>query len=457
MKTFLKIAGLLAAGLAAGQALAQDAAATAPTIDTGDTAWVMISAALVLLMTPGLAFFYGGMVRTKNVLSTLFQNFAVLSVVGLLWCIAGYSLAFSGDVGGFIGNLRWFMLDGVGQAPNADYAATIPHLAFMMFQCMFAVITPALITGAVAERLNFKAWVAFAALWSLIVYSPVAHWVWGVGGWIRNLGGMDFAGGLVVHITAGYSALVAARMLGKRRDFGTQTHPYDASFVLIGTALLWFGWFGFNAGSALGANGLAAQAFATTFIAAAGASLSWAVVDTLTKGKPSAIGGCIGAVVGLVCITPAAGFVTAGSALIIGLIGGAVCNYAAHVVKEKLKLDDTLDVFACHGLGGTIGSILTPVFASKAVNSAGADGLLLGNFAPFQANLIATLAVIAFSMAATYAIIKVVSLLANFRVGEHEEEAGLDTTQHGEVINSNYAGELGTAQRVKDTKPRRVA
>lgn len=434
--------------MVSAKAIAEEAQAAVPQIDTGDTAWVMMSAALVLLMTPGLAFFYGGMVRTKNVLSTLFQNFATLSVVGVLWCVVGYSLAFSGDIGGLIGNLGWFMLAGVGQAPNPDLAATIPHLSFMMFQCMFAVITPALITGALAERLNFKAWIAFAALWTLIVYSPVAHWVWGLGGWIRNMGGMDFAGGLVVHITAGYAALVAALMLGKRRDFGkVETRPYDASFVMIGTALLWFGWFGFNAGSALGANGLAAQAFTTTFLGAAAASFAWAVVDTIIKGKPSAVGGCIGAVVGLVVITPAAGFVTAGSALIMGFLGGAICNYAAIIVKEKLHLDDTLDVFACHGLGGTIGSILTPIFATTAVNSAGADGLLLGNFAPLKANLIATGAVIVYASVGTFIIIKGISLFTSFRVAEHEEEQGLDSTQHGEAINSNFAGDLGTADR----------
>lgn len=427
--------------LLAGSAFAQDAAPVVPTVDTGDTAWVMMSAALVLLMTPGLAFFYAGMVRTKNVVSTLFQNFAALSVVGVLWCVAGYSLAFSGDIGGFIGNLGWFMLGGVGQAPNADLAATIPHLSFMIFQCMFAIITPALITGAIAERLNFKAWLCFAALWSLFIYSPVAHWVWGVGGWIRNMGGMDFAGGLVVHVLAGYSALVAALMIGKRRDFGKEVRSYDVGYVMIGTGLLWFGWFGFNAGSALGANGLAAHAFVTTFLGAASAAFAWSVVDSFLKGKPSAIGACIGAVVGLVVITPGAGFVSAGSALLMGAIGGAVCNFAAVLVKEKFKLDDTLDVFACHGIGGTIGSLLTPVFASKAVNAAGADGLLLGNFAPFQANLIGTVAVIGFSMVGTFVIIKAISLFTTFRVTDREEEQGLDSTQHGEFINSNFASE----------------
>jgi Amt family ammonium transporter len=425
-------------------AIAEDAA---PKIDTGDTAWVLISAALVLLMTPGLAFFYGGMVRTKNVLSTLFQNFAALSVVGLLWVIAGYSLVFSTNGNAFLGTLDWFLLNGVGQAPNPDYSATVPHLAFMIFQCMFAVIAPALITGAVAERLNFKAWVAFAAFWSLVVYVPVAHWVWGVGGWIRNHGGLDFAGGLVVHMTAGFSALVAAIMLGRRRDFGTNVRPYDASFVMLGTALLWFGWIGFNAGSALGANGLAAQAFVTTFASAAAAAISWVLVDITRLGKPSAIGACVGAVVGLVAVTPAAGFVSVGSAIMIGLISGAVSNYAAHLVKTKFKLDDTLDVFACHGLGGTIGSILTPVFSSKAVNPAGADGLIYGNVEPLIANLLGSAVVIAYSVVATVVIIKTVGAFAKFRVDESDEELGLDSTQHGEVINSNFDEHLGTANR----------
>jgi Amt family ammonium transporter len=425
-------------------AIAEDAA---PKIDTGDTAWVLISAALVLLMTPGLAFFYGGMVRTKNVLSTLFQNFSALSVVGLLWVVAGYSLAFSTNGNAYLGSLDWFMLDGVGQRPNPDYSATVPHIAFMIFQCMFAVIAPALITGAVAERLNFKAWVAFAAFWSLVVYVPVAHWVWGVGGWIRAHGGLDFAGGLVVHMTAGFSALVAAIMLGRRRDFGTNVRPYDASFVMLGTALLWFGWIGFNAGSALGANGLAAHAFATTFFSAAAAAVSWVLVDVTRMGKPSAIGACIGAVVGLVAVTPAAGFVSVGSAILIGLISGAFSNYAAHIVKTKFKLDDTLDVFACHGLGGTIGSLLTPVFSSKEVNPAGADGLIYGNVEPFIANLLGSAVVIAYSVVATVVIIKTVGVFAKFRVDESDEEMGLDTTQHGEIINSNFDEKFGTANR----------
>lgn len=420
--------------LGTSTALADEALAK---VDSGDTAWLLISTGLVLLMTPGLAFFYGGMVRTKNVLSTLFQNVSTLTVAGLVWCLLGYSLAFSGDFRGLVGNLNWFMLNGVGQAPNPDYAATIPHLLFMLFQAMFAIISPALISGAVAERFSFKSWLVFTGVWSLLVYAPVAHWVWGVGGWIREFGGLDFAGGLVVHITAGYSALVAALMLGKRRDFGSaEIRPYDAGFIVLGTALLWFGWFGFNGGSALGANGLAAQAVVTTFIAAAAAGFTWSLVDNFVKNKPSAVGACIGAVAGLVAITPASGFVGVGHALLIGAIAGAVCNYMAILIKEKFQLDDTLDVFACHGIGGTIGSILTPVFASKAINAAGADGLIFGNFAPLKGSLVGTAAVIAFSMIMTVVIIKVLSLFMNVRVSHEEEEIGLDHTQHGEVINS---------------------
>ncbi len=427
---------------------------TSPTINAGDTAWVLASAAFVLLMTPGLAFFYGGMVRTKNVVSTLFQNFATLSLIGVLWTVVGYTLAFGPTQAGLIGGFNWVMLNGVGQAPNADYAATIPHLAFMIFQCMFAIIAPALISGAVAERMSFKAWLGFASLWSLLVYAPVAHWVWGVGGWIRNLGALDFAGGFVVHMTAGYSAIVAAIMLGKRKDFGKSLPAYDTGMVLLGTALLWFGWFGFNAGSALGANGLAAQAFVCTFLGAVGASLSWVLVDTFLKGKPSAIGASIGAVVGLIAITPGSGFVSTSSALVIGLIAGGVCNFVALAIKERFKLDDSLDVFACHGVGGTIGSLLVPVFASKAVNEAGADGIIYGSFAVMKANLIATGAVIGFSVVGTFAIIKVLSFFTTVRISAQDEDAGLDSSQHAEVINSNFQVEAPGPVKIQKNKER---
>lgn len=425
-----------------GTALAQEtvpATSPLPKIDSGDTAWVLTSAALVLLMTPGLAFFYGGMVRVKNVLSTLFQNFAALGAVGFIWGAIGYSLAFSGKSNGWIGDLSWVFLNGVGQDPYPDYSATVPHIAFMLFQCMFAVITPALITGAIAERLNFKAWVAVLVLWSICVYSPVCHWVWAVGGWIRGLGGLDFAGGLVVHMTAGYSALALAILLGRRRDFGQEIRPYDSSFVIIGTGLLWFGWFGFNGGSALSANGLAAHACATTFFAGATAGIMWAIVDTITKGKPSAIGGSVGVVAGLVAITPAAGFVPLWASFVIGAVTGVVCNIMAVVVRERLKLDDSLDVFACHGIGGTIGTVLTGVFASKAVNSAGADGVIFGSYGVLKANTIGGIVVILYSVVLSLVIFKLVSFIVPMRVSDEHEAEGLDTSQHGEVINSELS------------------
>ena len=422
--------------LFAQTALAQEAAAK---IDTGDTAWILVSTALVLLMTPGLAFFYAGMTRTKNVVSTLLQNYSAIGVVGLLWAVCGYTLAFGPTQGGLIGDFSYVFLNGVGQEPNVDYAATIPHLIYMLFQCMFAVITPILITGAIAERVKFKGLLAFVALWSLFVYSPVAHWVWGVGGFIRNMGGLDFAGGLVVHMTAGFSALVAVILLKKRNDFGKkEIKPYDTGMVLLGTALLWIGWFGFNAGSSLSAGGLAAQAFATTFFASGAAFLSWMLIDTYRRGKPSAMGAAVGAVAGLVTITPAAGFVGVGAAIVIGIAAGVICNFAVNFIKEKLKLDDSLDVIGCHGVGGLLGTILTGVFASKAINPAGADGLMGGNFDLIKDNLIASVVVIAFSMIGTFIIFKLVDATLGMRVSDTDEEKGLDLSQHDETINSNF-------------------
>jgi Amt family ammonium transporter len=438
MKRLAKIGGIAAAMGLSAQALAEDAAAVTAKIDTGDTAWILASSALVMLMTPGLAFFYGGMVRTKNVVSTLYQNFAALGVIGLLWAIAGYSIAFGPTMGGFLGGFDFSFLNGVGQDANANYSATIPHIAFAMFQCMFAIITPVLMTGTFAERVNFKGFLAFIAAWSLCVYAPIAHWVWGVGGWIRNLGGLDFAGGMVVHMSAGWSALALAILFGKRKDFGSEMKPYDTGMILLGTALLWFGWFGFNAGSALGANGLAAHAFATTFLASAAAFVAWSLYDWFANGKPNAMGAGIGAVAGLVVITPGAGFVSITSAIFMGLCAGIVCNFAARAIKNKFKLDDSLDVFACHGVGGTLGTILTAVFASKAVNSAGADGLAFGDAAVFKANLIGGLSVAVYSIVATFVLYKVVNAVVGLRSDQRTEDQGLDSTQHGEVINSNF-------------------
>lgn len=435
MKPTLKV---LAALTLTSTAFAQSTPA-AP-INSGDTAWVLISTALVLLMTPGLAFFYGGMARTKNVVSTLFQNFSALGVIGILWAICGYTIAFGSKGNGFFGSGEFFMLNGVGGEANADYAATIPHSLFMLFQCMFAVITPVLISGAIAERVKFKSFLAFISLWAIAVYFPAAHMVWGVGGWIRNLGALDFAGGMVVHMTAGFSALTCVLLLGKRSDFGkTVAKPHDTGMILLGTALLWFGWFGFNAGSALSSGALAAQAFGTTFFASATAFVSWMFVDFFRKGKFSAIGASVGAVAGLVAITPGAGFVTFGSSIIIGLCAGIICNFAVTLIKETFKLDDTLDVFACHGVGGLLGVILTGVFATKTVNSAGADGLFYGSSSTLIANLSGALGIIALSVIGTVIVYKIVDLTIGMRVSEIEEARGLDNTQHDEFINSNIA------------------
>ncbi len=413
--------------------------AAANAINTGDTAWMMISTALVLLMTPGLAFFYGGMVQTRHVVSTIFQSILAMGIVGIIWAVAGYSLVFGRDQFGLIGNLDFAFLKGVGQEPFAAYSSTIPHIMFMLFQCMFAIITPALITGSFAERIRFKAWFWITVLWSIFIYVPAAHSVWAVGGWIRELGALDFAGGLVVHMAAGFSALVIALMLRKRKDFSApHIKPYDTGMIILGMALLWFGWFGFNAGSALAANGLAAHAFATTFFAGAAALVSWVMMDVYTKGKPSAIGAAIGAVAGLVTITPAAGYVTPMAAIVMGLLGGVVCNFSVSLLKEKFHLDDTLDVFGCHGVGGTLGSLLTGVFATKSVNPAGADGLLYGNPSLLGAQTIACLGVIAFSVIITFLIVQLIAAFTPIVVTEDEEEIGLDQSQHGELINSNF-------------------
>ncbi len=400
-----------------------------------DIAWMIMACALVLLMTPGVAFFYGGMVPARSVVSTKFQSFACMGVVGLLWAVCGYSLVFSGDSAGqgFIGNFGYAFLEGVGMEPNPSYGSTIPHVLFMLFQATFAIITPALITGAVAERVRFKAWIVIMAAWSLLVYVPVAHWVWGPDGWILKMGGLDFAGGLVVHMTSGYAALIAALMLGNRASFKPdQNNSFSALMVLLGATMLWFGWFGFNAGSALSASALAGQAAATTMFAASAAMTVWMICDWAITGKPSAVGAAVGAVAGLVAITPAAGFVTVQASLIIGAVAAVACNFACRLVKQKLKTDDTVDVFACHGVGGTIGTLLTAVFASKAVNPAGADGLLYGNWGLLIANGVGALAVICYTIFMTALILKVVGLIMPIRVSRQDEEFGLDLTQHGE-------------------------
>lgn len=401
-------------------------------ISAGDTTFIMISAALVMLMTPGLGLFYGGMVRTKNVLATMMQCFAVLGVISIQWSLWGYSLAFGNDLGGFIGDLKFLGLAGVGQAPNPDFSATIPHQAFMVFQAMFAVITPALIAGALAERVKFSTFLVFTVIWATLVYDPIAHWVWG-GGWLGSLGALDFAGGTVVHIASGASALVLALMLGKRRNLDRGTIlPHNLTMVLIGTALLWFGWFGFNAGSALAADGLAVSAFVVTNLSAATALVSWLLIEWLTRGKPTALGAATGAVAGLVAITPAAGFVTPMAAILIGALVSPIC-FGAIQLKNKFGYDDSLDAFGVHGVGGTWGALATGLFATTMVNSGGADGLFYGNPKLLWIQIIATVATAAYAMIVTFIIAKILDKTMGLRVPEHEEVIGLDLTQHGEA------------------------
>jgi Amt family ammonium transporter len=415
---------------ARGVALAEDAA---PKVDTGDTAWILVSTALVMLMTPGLGLFYGGMVRRKNVLGTIMHSMVAMVIITIQWVLFGYSISFGPDIGHIIGGLDWLGLNGVGLEPNADYAATIPHQAFMLFQMMFAIITPALISGTIAERLKFKTYLVFITLWAILVYDPLAHWVWGVGGWIREMGALDFAGGLVVHISSGVSALAAALVVGKRKGYGTDLMaPHNLTMTLVGTALLWFGWFGFNGGSALASGGLATSAFVVTHIASAAAALSWMFVEWAHRGKPTALGVASGAVAGLVAITPASGFVGPLSAVVIGLVGGGLC-YGAVSFKSKLGYDDSLDVVGVHGVGGTWGAIATGLFASKLINSAGADGLFFGNPGQLTNQLMSVAAAWVYSFVVTFIILKVLDATMGLRVPEDEESEGLDLSQHGET------------------------
>ena len=403
-------------------------------IDAGNTAWLLFATALVMLMTPGLAFFYGGLVRKKNVLSTIMHSFFILALVSVIWVAWGYSLAFGPDTGsGLIGGLDWIGLNGVTGEPSDTYAPTVPHLAFMAFQMMFAIITPALISGAFAERKRFRAFVLFAAAWSTLVYAPIAHWVWSPDGWLFNLGVLDFAGGTVVHLSSGVSALVAALVVGRRLGVGPGlTQPHNVTMTVLGAALLWFGWFGFNAGSALAADGVAATAFVTTNTAAGMAALTWVTVSWLHRGTPSVLGGAIGAVAGLVAITPAAGFVTPAAALAIGLGAGIVC-YVAAELRVRSRVDDALDVFAVHGVGGAFGAIATGVFATLSVNPAGRAGLIGGNPGQLLVQLLGVGVVVAYAAVATALILIVVKLVVPIRVPSDAEEAGLDLAQHGEV------------------------
>jgi len=426
-------------------------------ISAGDTTWVLVAAALVMLMTPGLAFFYGGLVREKNVLGTIMHSFVVIALVSLLWVTVGYSLAFGPDHGGIIGGLDWLLLRHVGQTANADYAATIPHLAFMVFQMMFAVITPALITGAFAERAKFSTFLVFTALWSLLVYAPVAHWVWAPGGWLRELGALDFAGGTVVHVNAGIAALVAAIMYGKRLEFGKEAvEPHDVSMMMLGVAILWFGWFGFNAGSALAANGLAINAFVVTHVAAAAAALTWMLLSWAQSKKPSAVGVGAGAVAGLVAITPASGYVDAGPAIAIGIGAGVFC-YLAVQLRHRLHLDDTLDVVGVHGVGGAWGAIATGIFASVAVNAAGADGLIHGNPGQLGTQALAVGVTLGYSLIATLVILRVLDWVMGLRVSEEEEKLGLDISQHGERAYTLQGLSVQSVAELTVPRPRRWA
>ena len=400
-------------------------------MDTGDTAFMLIATALVMLMTPGLALFYGGMVRSKNVLSTVLQSFVCLGVVSIIWVAYGYSLAFGPDVNGLIGNLDWAGLAGVGLEPG-KYSATIPHLLFCAFQLMFAVITPALITGTFAERVKFPAFLLFTVLWSTLVYLPVCHWVWG-GGWISGHGGLDFAGGTVIHINSGAAALVAALVFGKRKGWGKESfHPHNLTMTMLGAGILWFGWFGFNAGSALSANGVAVNAFFTTQVATGAALLSWLIAEWLVQGKPTTLGAASGAIAGLVAITPGAGFVTPASAVLIGLVAGALCYFAV-LAKSRIGYDDALDVVGVHGVGGLWGALATGLFATTAVNAAGKNGLFFGNPQLLGIQAMDALTTIAYSVVVTFIILKVVDLVIGLRVSEEEEEQGLDLTQHSEI------------------------
>ncbi len=403
-------------------------------IDTGNTAWLLVSTALVMLMTPGLAFFYGGLVRRKNVLSTIMHSLFILALVSVTWVLWGYSLAFGPDTGmGLIGGLDWVGLTGVTGAPSTVYAPTVPHLAFMAFQMMFAIITPALITGAFAERKRFKAFVLFSVAWATLVYAPIAHWVWSPDGWLAHLGVLDFAGGTVVHLSSGVSALVAALIVGRRLGLVERTtEPHDVTMTVLGAGLLWFGWFGFNAGSALAADGVAAVALVTTNTAAAMAALTWVTISWLHRGTPSVLGAAVGAVAGLVAITPAAGFVTPAAAILIGF-GVAVVCYGATQLRLRSRVDDALDVFAIHGVGGAFGAVATGVFATVAVNAAGGDGLLAGAPGQLVVQLVAAGAVAAYAAIATAGILFAINLVVPVRVPSADEETGLDLAQHGEV------------------------
>ncbi|MFZ5801604.1 MAG: ammonium transporter [Candidatus Omnitrophota bacterium] len=431
MKRFFKMLGLSALLLLISGGVSW---AEGPTVDTGDTAWVLMAAALVLFMTPGLAFFYGGLVRKKNMLSVLMQCFVIICIITLQWILFGYSLSFGPDIKGWIGSLDWFGLKGVGLEPNADYSATIPHQAFMIYQAMFAIITPALILGAFAERMKFSAFCVFSVLWATFVYNPVCHWVWAVGGFLRQTGALDFAGGTVVHINAGVAALAAALVLGRRKGYPHHmSPPHNLPLAVLGAGILWFGWFGFNGGSALGANGLAVNAFVATHVAAASAGLTWALLEWKINSRPTMLGMITGAVAGLVAITPASGFVSAMDAIWVGAGVSVICFFAVAYLKPKFGYDDSLDAFGVHGIGGIWGALATGLWASKAVNPAGADGLFYGNPGLFMVQLKAVLITIVYSFTVSVVLLKLVDGVLKLRVSEQDERIGLDLTQHREA------------------------
>ena len=410
-------------------------------MNSGDTAFVMICAAFVFLMTPGLAFFYGGLVRRKNVVNTMMACVAIMGLSVVMWALFGYSLAFGGDHAGIIGDLRWFGLNGVGMEAG-PYSDTLPHLVFCMFQMMFAMITPALITGSLVGRMRFKALFLFILLWSILVYYPMAHMVWGSGGFLAAIGSVDFAGGNVVHISSGVSALVLAILLGRRRGYEHTTYRiHNIPFVVLGASLLWFGWFGFNAGSALKADGLAAHAFMTSAISAAAALLSWMVIDVIKTGKPTLVGASTGLVVGLVAITPGAGFVPIWSSFLIGILVSPICYFGVALVKKKLKIDDALDAFGCHGIGGIWGGIATGLFGQSSINSVARwDGLVYGDIRLFAAQLAGIVITIAVAVIGTLICVAVVRLFTPLRVTTREEQLGLDISQHGENAYPSFNG-----------------
>jgi ammonium transporter, Amt family len=466
LTVFLLLASLVMVGTSAwAQTPAAPPAAEAPKTDAAAppaAAPAAPAAPAPPKTAPGLALFYGGMVRQKNALGTLMQSFIVLALISVQWVLWGYSLAFGPDKGGIIGGLEWVGIRGVGQTPNADYAATIPHQVFMVFQMMFAVITPALITGSFAERKKFSTFIVFILAWATLVYDPLAHWVWGVGGWLRNLGALDFAGGTVVHISSGVSALAAAIVIGKRRGYGHQPMPpHNLPLTVMGAGLLWFGWFGFNAGSALAANGLAGHAFTTTNTATAAAALGWMFTEWASRGKPTVLGAASGAVAGLVAVTPAAGFVTPMASIVIGAVAGVIC-YTACNLKTKLGYDDSLDVVGVHGVGGTWGALATGIFATKTVNEAGGDGLLYGNPKQLGIQLVAVVVTLLLGFIMTTIILKVLDAIMGLRVTEEDEMAGLDLSQHSETAyaiggGGEYSGGGGgfeEAMRATQAKPR---